>query len=542
MKNSVSNLRYDIPSSIVVFLIAVPLCLGIALASGAPFFSGLIAGIVGGIVIGSLSNSHLSVSGPAAGLTAIVLAAITQLRTFETFLVAVFLAGAIQLTLGFLKAGSIASYFPSSVIKGMLTAIGVIIILKQIPHAVGYNSDAEGSMAFNQANGDNTMSALMQPLMNIHIGVTIIALVSLAILVLWEKPFMKRFKILPGALAAVVVSVLLNVCFNAFFPALAVRQEQLVQVPVASNINEFLGLFTLPDFSSIWNKQVIVTAFTIAAVASIETLLCIEAVDKMDPWRRVTNQNRELKAQGVGNMLSGLLGGLPITSVIVRSSANINSGARTKASTIMHGLLLLVCTAFIPGVLNLIPLGALAAILLMTGYKLARISVFKEMFANGKYQFIPFVITVLAVVFTDLLTGVGLGLVASILAILYGNMTNSYHFHKENHHEGEIIRIHLAEEVSFLNKASIKSTLDELPANSTVVIDANKTHYIDFDVLELFKEFKNTQAPEKNINCILTGFKEKYRIDNTHHVLSESPGSVQVEHKQPGWQREVSSA
>lgn len=517
-----ANLKYDFPSSIVVFLVAVPLCLGIALASGAPFFSGLISGMVGGIIIGSLSNSHLSVSGPAAGLTAIVLAGITRLGAFETFLVAVFLAGAIQLVLGFLKAGSIGDYIPSSVIKGMLTAIGIIIILKQIPHAFGYDAEAEGLLAFQQSDGNNTLSALLQPLRHIHIGVTIITLVALAILILWEKPFFKRIKIIPGALVAVVVGTILNLCFKAFFPAIAIEKDHLVQVPVANNVKGFFGLFTHPDFSTIWNRDVLITAFTIAAVASIETLLCIEAVDKIDPHRRTTSPNRELKAQGVGNMLSGLIGGLPITSVIVRSSANVNAGARTKASTIMHGILILICSAFIPGVLNMIPLGALAAILLITGYKLARISIFKEMFANGKDQWIPFMITVVAVVFTDLLTGVGLGLVASMIALLYVNMKNSYYFHKDAHHEDEIIKMHLSEEVSFLNKASIKLTLDHLPKNSTVIIDASKTRYIHYDVLELIKEFKNIKAPENDIKCILKGFKEKYEVDNMHNVVSES--------------------
>ena len=525
-KTALTNLKYDFASGIVVFLIAVPLCLGIALASGAPFFSGLIAGIVGGIVIGSLSNSHLSVSGPAAGLTAIVLAGITRLGTFETFLVAVFLAGAFQLIAGFLRAGSIANYFPGSVIKGMLTAIGIIIILKQLPHAVGYDAEAEGQLNFQQSDGNNTFTALLAPLQHIHIGVTIITLISLLIMVLWEKPFMKRFKIIPGALAAVVAAILINLIYSAFFPSMTVGKEHLVQVPVANTVNEFLGLFKFPDFSTIWNKDVLITAFTIAAVASIETLLCIEAVDKMDPLRRVTNQNRELKAQGVGNMVSGLLGGLPITSVIVRSTANMNAGAKTKASTIMHGTLILICTALIPGVLNMIPLGALAAILLLTGYKLARISIFREMFANGKYQWIPFMVTVITVVFTDLLTGVGLGLLTSMVAILYFNMKNSYYFHKENHHEGEIIRIFLSEEVSFLNKASIKLTLDHLPVNSTVIIDAAKSKFIDFDVLELIKEFKNIKAPEKNINCQLTGFKDKYKINNTHNVLSEGQAYI----------------
>ena len=531
-KTALTNLKFDFASGIVVFLIAVPLCLGIALASGAPFFSGLIAGIVGGIVIGSLSNSHLSVSGPAAGLTAIVLAGITRLGTFETFLVAVFLAGAFQLIAGFLRAGSIANYFPGSVIKGMLTAIGIIIILKQLPHAVGYDAEAEGQLNFQQSDGNNTFTALLAPLQHIHIGVTIITLISLLIMVLWEKPFMKRFKIIPGALAAVVAAILLNLIYSAFFPSMIVGKEHLVQVPVANTVNEFLGLFKFPDFSTIWNKEALITAFTIAAVASIETLLCIEAVDKMDPLRRVTNQNRELKAQGVGNMVSGLLGGLPITSVIVRSTANMNAGAKTKASTIMHGTLILICTALIPGVLNMIPLGALAAILLLTGYKLARISIFREMFANGKYQWIPFMVTVITVVFTDLLTGVGLGLLTSMVAILYFNMKNSYYFHKENHHEGDVIRIFLSEEVSFLNKASIKLTLDHLPVNSTVIIDAARSKFIDFDVLELIKEFKNIKAPEKNINCQLTGFKDKYKIDNTHNVLSEGQTYISAERRE----------
>jgi carbonic anhydrase len=307
----------------------------------------------------------------------------------------------------------------------------------------------------------------------------------------------------------------------ASMPSMAIAKNHLVQVPVANSPSEFLSFFTFPDFSKVWSADVIMVAVTLAAVASIETLLCIEAVDKLDPQRRVTSQNRELKAQGVGNIVSGLLGGLPVTSVIVRSTANINAGAKTKASTITHGLLILVCAALIPVLLNKIPLAALAAILLVTGYKLAKISIFKQMFANGKYQWIPFMVTVIAVVGTDLLTGVGLGLVASILAILYGNLRNSYYFHKESHQEGETIRIHLSEEVSFLNKASIKLTLDHLPAGSTVVVDATDSRYIDFDVLELIKEFHAIKAPQKGINCVLTGFKEKYGVTNTHNVQSD---------------------
>jgi carbonic anhydrase len=520
-KSLSANLKPDLSASIVVFLVAVPLCLGIALASGAPFFSGLIAGIVGGIVIGTLSNSQLSVSGPAAGLTAIVLAAITKLGAFEVFLAAVVLAGFIQLVLGFIRAGSIANYFPGSVIKGMLSGIGIIIIIKQIPHAFGYDKNGEGSFAFFEKDGNNMFSALLEPLSKIHFGVTIITAVSLVLLILWEKPFMKKAKMVPGALVAVIVSILLNALFQSVAPSLAVAKDHLVQIPVPSGINEFLGLFRFPNFSVILKSEVIITAVTLAAVASIETLLCIEAVDKMDPLKRVTNPNRELKAQGVGNIVSGLLGGLPITSVIVRSTANLNAGAKTKMSTILHGVLILVCVIVIPGILNMIPLGALAAILLMTGYKLAKLSIFKQMFANGKYQWIPFVITVLAVVRLDLLTGVALGLAANIIAILYGNLKNSYYFHKEKHNEGEIIHIRLSEEVSFLNKASIKLTLDHLPQHSTVLIDASTTRYIDFDVLELIKEFKEVKAPLNNIRCTLVGFKEKYRISNDHNVQSE---------------------
>jgi MFS superfamily sulfate permease-like transporter len=518
-KSFLQNLKYDFPSGVVVFLVAVPLCLGIALASGAPFFSGLIAGIVGGIVIGALSNSQLSVSGPAAGLTAIVLAGINQLGSFEIFLVAVVLAGFMQLMLGFLKAGSISNYFPGSVIKGMLTGIGIIIILKQIPHALG-------SAAAKAPAGSNFIERMLVPFQDIHTGVTLLTLISLVLLIVWEKPFMKRFRIIPGALAAVVVGVVLNSIFSFYVPSLSVTGKQLVQVPVAGSVSEFFGLFTLPRFSYLFDMDVIVVAATIAAVASVETLLCIDAVDKMDKMRRVTNGNQELKAQGIGNIISGLLGGLPITSVIVRSSANVNAGARSKASTIIHGVLILICCALIPHLLNMIPLGALAAILLMTGFKLARPAIFKEMFANGTYQWVPFMVTVIGVVCTDLLTGVGLGLATSMVGILYANLKNPYYFHKEQYHEGEVIRIQLSEEVSFLNKASIKLTLDHLPQNSKVMIDAHKTKYIDFDVLELIREFRDIKAPERNIQCILSGFSETYKLNNTHHVHSETPAWV----------------
>lgn len=520
-KNLFAHIKSDLPAGIVVFLVAVPLCLGIALASGAPFFSGMIAGIVGGIVVGLLSNSHLSVSGPAAGLTAVVLASIQQLGAFETFLLAVFLAGIFQVVLGFIKSGAIANYFPSSVIKGMLTAIGIIIILKQIPHAFGYDKNAEGDMRFLQVDGSNTFSSLVNAISKIDFGATLICLISLGILILFERPFFKKnLKLLPGGLVAVAVAIILNEVFLASGSSLAVNNGHLVNVPVAASFNEFLGFFTFPDFTQLTNPKVYMVAITLAAVASIETLLCIEAVDRLDSEKRTTSPNRELVAQGVGNMTSGLIGGLPITSVIVRSSANVNAGARSKLSTIIHGLLLLICVSLIPSLLNKIPLASLAAILLLTGYKLCNVALFKKMFRLGKYQWVPFVVTVIAIVFTDLLTGVGIGLGVSILALLYGNYKNSYYFHKEKHHEGEIILIHLSEEVSFLNKASIKLTLDHIPENSTVIIDATDSQYIDYDVLEIIRDFKEIQAPARNINCKTVGFKDVYKVTNTDNVQS----------------------
>lgn len=521
--NFMANLKYDLPAGIVVFLIAVPLCLGIALASGAPLFSGMIAGIVGGLVIGLVSGSHTSVSGPAAGLTAVVLVSIQQLGSFPLFLYAVVLAGLIQLALGFARAGSIANFFPSSVINGMLTGIGIIIILKQIPHALGYDKDAEGDFAFWEASGSNTFTTLWNSITEfIHPGATVITIIALFILLAWEKPAVKKLAgPVPGALVAVIVSVLINELFKMLGGSWPIQTEHLVSIPVAENLNGFFQQFMFPDFSQWNNPAVYKVAFTIAAVASIETLLCIEAVDKIDPFKRSSNPNRELKAQGIGNLVSGLIGGLPVTSVIVRSSANLNAGARTKMAAIIHGLLLFVCVLLIPAVLNLIPLAALAAILLVTGYKLAKISIFKAMWASGKYQWWPFIITVLAVVFTDLLTGVGIGLAASIFAILKGNMKNSYFFHEEEYHDGDLIRIKLSQEVSFLNKGSIKQTLEHLPENSKVVIDAAGTAYIDHDVLEIIKEFGAVKAPAKNIQVLLNGFHERYDIGDSDFVHCE---------------------
>ena len=503
-------------------MVALPLCLGIALASGAPLFAGVIAGVVGGIVVGVLSGSQLSVSGPAAGLTAIVLAAVTSLGRYEVFLLAVVLAGVLQLLLGLAKAGTISNYFPSNVIEGMLTAIGIIIILKQLPHAVGYDVDNEGDFFFiEKGTGHNTFSALIDAVNYSHMGALLICLVSIGILIAFNKvPFLKNLKAVPGALVAVVTGIALNEVFKASGSVLAISQEHLVNLPVPDSFQGFIGQFSMPDFSAIGNSEVWVTAATIAIVASIETLLCLEASDKMDPLKRYSNSNRELFAQGTGNILSGMIGGIPMTSVIVRTSANINSGGRTRTATIAHGAFLLLAVVSIPTLLNKIPLACLAAILLMIGYKLASPKVFKHMWESGQYQFAPFIITVVAVVFTDLLKGVAIGLVVSIFYILRANLRLAYFFHKEDHHEGETINIKLAQEVSFLNKAAIKQTLNHLPPNARVVIDASDTFYIDHDVLELIRDFMSIGSKDKNIATTLVGFKSEYKIGESHHITS----------------------
>ncbi len=522
MSNRSTYFKTDIQAGIVVFLVALPLCLGIALASGAPLFAGIISGVIGGIVVGMLSKSQLSVSGPAAGLTAIILAAIGTLGSYQTFLVAVVLAGAIQIVLGLVKAGTISNYFPSNVIEGMLTAIGVIIILKQLPHAIGYDVDNEGDFFFIEKNtGHNTFSALIDAVNYSHLGAITVTLVSLAILIAFTKiEFLKKLKAVPGALVVVVVGVLINEFFKASGSSLAINQDHLVSLPVPKSLNDFVGQFSLPNFAEIARPDVWVVALTIAVVASVETLLCIEASDKLDPLKRYTDTNRELLAQGTGNILSGLLGGLPMTSVIVRTSANINSGGLTKTATIAHGILLLLAVVSIPAILNKIPLACLAAVLLMIGYKLASPTVFKHMWKSGKYQFIPFVITVVAVVFTDLLEGVAIGLVVSIFFILRANLKLAYFFKKEEYHEGEVITMKLAQEVSFLNKAAIKQTLNHLPKGSKVVIDATDTFYIDHDIVQLVKDFLNIGSKDKNIQVSLVGFKDEYTMEFSNHVSS----------------------
>jgi MFS superfamily sulfate permease-like transporter len=525
--NIFGSLGSDLPAGLVVFLVALPLCLGIALASGAPLFAGIISGVVGGIVVGAMSKSHLSVSGPAAGLTAIVLTAITDLGGFNVFLLAVLIAGVLQIALGFLRAGTISNYFPNNVIEGMLAGIGVIIFLKQIPHAFGYDKDYEGDLAFLQPDGKNTFSEIFSVIGNIHLGATIITIVSLVILISWNKiPFLKNLKLVPAALVAVIVGIILNQTFIATGSSLAVLDDHLVKLPVPTNFDEFKQSFSLPDFAAITNQKVWIVGVTIAVVASIETLLCIEAADRMDKHKRYTDTNVELKAQGIGNMVSALLGGLPMTSVVVRTTANANAGAETKMAAIFHGVLLIVCAVAIPAILNMIPLATLAAVLLLVGYKLANPKVIKHFYERGKYQFIPFIATMLAVVFTDLLKGVALGLIISVIFILRGNMKRAYNFRKEQYHDGDVIHIDLAQEVSFLNKAAIKETLSSIPENSKVVINASDTVYIAHDVLDLIKEFKKIRAKEENIKVKLVGFKKAYELENT----GEEEKHIYVEH------------
>lgn len=584
--NLFANLKSDFASGLVVFLVALPLCLGIALASGAPLFSGIIAGVVGGIVVGYLSQSHLSVSGPAAGLTAIVLTAITDLGAFNVFLLAVLIAGIIQLALGFLRAGSISNYFPTNVIEGMLAGIGVIIILKQIPHAFGYDADYEGDETFTQADGQNTFSELFNIIDYIHPGAVVITVISLIILIMWPKvDVLKRIKLVPPALVAVIVSILLNEFFINTGNSLAINKSHLVSLPVPTTLEEFKSIIILPDFTAITNSKVWVVAFTIAVVASIETLLCIEAADRMDALKRHTDTNIELKAQGIGNIVSSLLGGLPMTSVVVRTSANNDAGAKSKMSTIIHGMLLLISVLAIPVILNKIPLATLAAVLLLVGYKLAVPNIkhfahnmpkevnllmfsfviaiigytnsagvvinsslfgvtvlillyciyktsnsieFKKKITRNQYIYFPFFATTLAVVFTDLLKGVALGMIISIIFVLRGNMKRAYNFRKEEYKEGDIIHIDLAQEVSFLNKAAVKTTLNSIPENSKVIINASDTVYIAHDVLDLIKEFKKIRAKEENIKVKLVGFKKVYELENTDDT---SKKNVFVEQK-----------
>ena len=507
--------RSDLSAGLVVFLVALPLCLGIGLAStklkdidGLPnIFAGLIAGVVGGIVVGFFSGSKLGVSGPAAGLITIVIASITTLGSYQAFLLAVLISGVLQLIAGFFKAGVIAGYIPSSVIKGMLAAIGITLILKEIPHLVGYDADFMGDESFVQSDGHNTLSELFYAINGIQLGSLIIGVFSLILLMIWDLPFVKKIKFInqiPGALVAVLIAVGLNLTFNSFFPDLQISKEHLVQIPVLSTISELPSLFTFPDFGFLSNPNVYIIALTLAIVGSLETLLSVEAMDKLDPEKNITPKNKELRAQGIGNIVSSLIGGLPVTQVIVRSSANINSGGKSKLSTIIHGFFLLSAILFIPTILNLIPLSVLGAVLILVGYKLTKVSLFTQMYRLGQEQFIPFITTILGVLFTDLLKGIGIGMAFAIFYILKSNYKN--HFTKEEKQDEMIIT--LSEEVTFLNKSGIQEMLLATKPNSKLIIDGSKCKSIDHDVLEMLEEYKKFGSKNKNIDFQMLNFKK----------------------------------
>lgn len=538
-----ANLGYDLPAAVVVFLVALPLCLGIAMASKAPLMAGLITGIVGGLVVAWLSGSPLSVSGPAAGLTVIVMLGIKQLGSYEVFLLAVVISGVFQLVLGFIRAGLIAYYFPSNVIKGLLAAIGIILILKQIPHAIGiilileqirhaigFNGDYEGDMGFVQPNGHNTLTEIPYAMGHFHLGAVVIALVGLVVLVTWSRSErLKSMRWLPGPLVVVALGIGLNDFFLSSAPQLAIRGSLLVDLGEGSLLSEI----RFPDLSALGNKDVYVVALTIAAIGSIETLLCVEAVDKLDPFKRSSDTNRELKAQGVGNMVAGALGGIPMTAVIVRGSTNVQSGGRTPMAAFAHSVLLLGAVLAVPWLLTQIPKAALAAVLLFVGYRLAPVTLFMQMFRRGWDQFIPFLVTVLAIVFIDLLWGVAIGMACAVFYILRANLATPYFMHgKAATEDGRgVIHIELSENVTFLNKASVNRALHQLSDGCAVEIDGSHATYIDRDVLELIEEFRES-APLRGIDVQLTHIPspdappQERRAEGRHDVVDAARKDV----------------
>ncbi len=515
MKKLFKNAASDIPASVVVFLIALPLCLGIALGSGAPLFSGIIAGMVGGIVIGFLSDSSLSISGPAAGLTAIVAVAVGKMPAYEAFLLSVVIAGILQTILGFLRAGVIGDYIPNSVIRGMLASIGIVLILKQFPHLIGYDKDFVGDETFIQVDGDNTFSGLVNSVNNVVPLALIIGILSVIILIVWERPALKKkkiFKNFPGPLVVVIIGILMNVFLTTPGTRFALGTNQLVNLPIASDLTSFASFFMFPKLEYLNNPDVWTVGLTIALVASIETLLGIEAVDKLDPLKRRTSPNRELKAQGIGNIVSGLLGGLPLTSVIVRGSANVEAGAKSKFSAIMHGMLLLLSVLLIPGLMNKIPLSALAAILIITGYKLVKPSVFKEIYQKGWDQFIPFMVTLLAILLTDLLIGILIGTIVALFSLIKSNFKSAVMVVHENNQ----YLVRFRKDISFLNKPIIKEKLEAVPADSLVYIDMTKADFIDKDVIDVINEFLY-HAHLKNIRVEI----KKSQFKSGHHLVQD---------------------
>ena len=509
----------DLIAGTVVFLVALPLCLGIAHASGAPVIAGIISGILGGIVVGLLSGSHISVSGPAAGLAAIVISQIQVLGSYQAFLLAVAISGILQIGLGVLRAGVLANYFPTNVIRGLLAAIGVILILKQLPHLVGHDTDYEGEMAFAQNDGRNTFSEIAEALRAFLPGAALVGLSCIALLFVWEKSRLKK-SLFPAPLAAVLLGVAISELLRVSGSSWIIEESHLVEVPVVGvNGQGWDTIFSMPDWSQWNNPKIYTAAITLAIVASLETLLNLEATDKLDPQKRVSPPNRELLAQGVGNVAAGLIGGMPMTSVIVRSSVNAGAGARSRLSCITHGVLLTVCVFFIPTLLNHIPLAALAAILVATGFKLASPKLFVQMAKGGRAQFIPFAITVLAIVFTDLLIGVIIGLAVSLIFVLNSNFRRGMNIIKEEHVGGIVNRIELANQVSFLNRAALMRTLSNFGHGEQVVIDARTTDYIDPDIYGLIQTFRDEIAPAHGVMVSLIGFKNHYRLaDHVQYV------------------------
>lgn len=524
---SAGTLFADAKSGLVVFFVALPLCLGIALASGAPLLSGLLAGIVGGIVVGLFSGSHTSVSGPAAGLTAVVAAQILSLGSFSAFLMAVILAGFIQIGLGVARGGFIAAFFPSSVIKGLLAAIGVIIILKQIPHLVGHDRDPEGDMSFFQPDFETTFSELLLLFGNVQLGAAIVGLASVALLVLWDNWKPLKTSLFPAPVAVVLFGIGASLGFQQLGEPWLIEPSHLVQVPVAGNLSELAGLLPRPDFSQLTNPVVYSAALTLAIVASLETLLNLNAADRLDPQQRISPPSRELLAQGIGNVASGMVGGLPVTSVIIRTSVNVNAGGKTKLATVVHGALLLITVPLIPAWLNTIPLSCLAAILLLTGIKLASPTLMKQMWNQGRYQFMPFAATMTAIVFTDLLIGIVIGLVVAVGFILNSSMRRPVHRFVEKHLGGDVLHIDLANQVSFLNRAALASALAEVPRNGHVLLDARNTDYIDPDVLDLIRDFKEQGGPAHGVDVSLVGFRSEYEFENQIQYVDYSTRELQ---------------
>lgn len=524
---SVGTLFADIKSGLVVFFVALPLCLGIALASGAPLMSGIVAGIVGGIVVGLFSGSHTSVSGPAAGLSTVVAAEILSLGSFSAFLTAVILAGLIQIGLGLAKGGFIAAFFPLSVIKGLLAAIGIILIVKQIPHLVGHDPDPEGEMSFFQPDLETTFSELFRIVDDFHLGASTIGVASLVLLVLWSTWKPLKDSVVPAPLAVMLFGVGTSVWFAQLGDPWLIGPIHLVQVPIAESLGEFLGLLQFHDPTQWANPAVYVAGLTIAIVASLETLLNLQAVDRLDPQQRTSPPNQELVAQGIGNLTCGLIGGLPVTSVIIRSSVNVTTGGKTKMATLVHGLLIVISVPLIPTYLNMIPLSCLAAILLMTGVKLASPALLKRMWAEGRYQFIPFATTVTAIVFTDLLIGIVIGLVMAIGFILNSNMRRPVQRFVEQHLGGDVVHIVLANQVSFLNRAALSTALNEVPRHGRVLLDAQSTDYIDPDVLDLIRDYKEQTGPVHGVEVSLIGFRKEYDFTDQIQYIDYSTRELQ---------------